>query len=193
MSPQATTDTRAEILSVAAELLIERGFSAFSYADLAKQVGIRKASIHYHFPAKADLGMALISYWRSASDGLMQRFENEYANVYERFQYLAKEMTEHFDCKSHICPRGAFDADLMNLPEEMRAALHDWAEAHGKQITDWLADGRERGDLAFTGEAEHQAQLLMATMQGAMQMRRSSGDDAVMQHIIQQLWASMAP
>ncbi|MDP2026901.1 TetR/AcrR family transcriptional regulator [Sulfuriferula sp.] len=37
-----------------------RGFNDFSYADIANEVGIRKASLHHHFPTKTDLGLALI-------------------------------------------------------------------------------------------------------------------------------------
>ncbi len=54
-------DTRAELLSQAETLVRGRGFAGFSYADLAEAVGIRKASIHHHFPTKVDLGAA---WWR---------------------------------------------------------------------------------------------------------------------------------
>lgn len=64
--PEASTETRADgdtrhlILDVAEELLLTRGYVAFSYQDIAARIGIRKASIHYHFPSKADLGLAII-------------------------------------------------------------------------------------------------------------------------------------
>jgi TetR/AcrR family transcriptional regulator, transcriptional repressor for nem operon len=52
------TDTRTSLLDAAEKAVRERGYDAFSYADLAETVGIRKASIHYHFPTKADLASA---------------------------------------------------------------------------------------------------------------------------------------
>ena len=54
-------DTRAELLMQAETLVRGRGYAGFSYADLAAAVGIRKASIHHHFPTKIDLGAALVA------------------------------------------------------------------------------------------------------------------------------------
>ena len=54
-------DTRAELLIQAETLVRGRGYAGFSYADLAEAVGIRKASIHHHFPTKVDLGAALVA------------------------------------------------------------------------------------------------------------------------------------
>ena len=53
-------DTRRELLDLAETLVRTRGYNGFSYRDLAEQIGIKTASIHYHFPTKGDLGEALI-------------------------------------------------------------------------------------------------------------------------------------
>ena len=53
-------NTRTSLLDSAEQAVRQRGYNGFSYADLAREIGIRKASIHHHFPTKADLGLALI-------------------------------------------------------------------------------------------------------------------------------------
>src|ERR1700747_3483129 len=53
--------TSERILDIAERLVQVRGFNAFSYADVATELGITKASLHYHFPGKAELGLALIT------------------------------------------------------------------------------------------------------------------------------------
>ena len=63
-SPRNGRDTREEILNCAEELLQRRGYNAFSYQHIAVQLGIRNAAIHYHFPAKEDLGVALVQRYR---------------------------------------------------------------------------------------------------------------------------------
>ncbi|HCN1086308.1 TPA: TetR/AcrR family transcriptional regulator, partial [Escherichia coli] len=50
--------TYENILRITDTLIQQRGFLGFSYADLEKEIGIRKASIHHHFPRKTDLGIA---------------------------------------------------------------------------------------------------------------------------------------
>jgi len=54
------TDTRTQILDIAEQLARQRGFSGFSYRDISQPLGIRNAAVHYHFPTKADLGIALL-------------------------------------------------------------------------------------------------------------------------------------
>ena len=55
-----SNDTRSQLLAHAEALVRTQGYAGFSYNDLSLAVGIRKASIHYHFPSKTDLGLALI-------------------------------------------------------------------------------------------------------------------------------------
>ena len=59
-APKQRSETAEQILDLAEMLIQTRGYSAFSYQDIADSLGIRKASIHYHFPSKADLGIAVV-------------------------------------------------------------------------------------------------------------------------------------
>ena len=63
--------TREQLLAAAADLLQRVGYASFSFRDLADAVGIRAASVHYHFPTKADLGLALVDWFRAQSDPQM--------------------------------------------------------------------------------------------------------------------------
>ncbi|MCP5910237.1 TetR/AcrR family transcriptional regulator, partial [Klebsiella pneumoniae] len=56
---------------MAQSLVVAGGYNGFSYADIAVSIGIRKASIHHHFPTKADLVASLIDrYIRQTEAGL---------------------------------------------------------------------------------------------------------------------------
>ncbi|MGL6067943.1 MAG: TetR/AcrR family transcriptional regulator, partial [Sediminibacterium sp.] len=50
-----TTDTKQEILSIGRDLLKKVGYNAFSYSDISKQLNIKNAAVHYHYPTKEDL------------------------------------------------------------------------------------------------------------------------------------------
>ncbi|MBC7941403.1 MAG: helix-turn-helix transcriptional regulator, partial [Chitinophagaceae bacterium] len=65
------SDTRERILATAQMLAQQRGFNAFSYADIAAAVGVRKASIHHHFASKGDLELALVQRYRQQFAGQM--------------------------------------------------------------------------------------------------------------------------
>lgn len=62
--------TYENILRITDTLIQQRGFLGFSYADLEKEIGIRKASIHHHFPRKTDLGIAYCQYKTEVFDRL---------------------------------------------------------------------------------------------------------------------------
>ena len=57
----ASSSTASRVLDTAERLVQVRGFNGFSYADIAAELQISKASLHYHFATKADLGEALIN------------------------------------------------------------------------------------------------------------------------------------
>ena len=58
------SNTRDQILNRAAQLLMSRGFNGFSYRDISSHLGVKNAAVHYHFPAKADLALALVDEYR---------------------------------------------------------------------------------------------------------------------------------
>jgi TetR/AcrR family transcriptional repressor of nem operon len=58
--PASPTAAATAILDVAEQLAQTKGYNGFSYADIALQLGVTKASLHYHFPSKAELGCTLI-------------------------------------------------------------------------------------------------------------------------------------
>jgi len=68
------SETAEQILDLAETLIQTRGYSAFSYQDIAEALGIRKASIHYHFPSKTDLGVAVI-------DRYIERFDTALVGI----------------------------------------------------------------------------------------------------------------
>src|SRR5205807_10608770 len=53
------TDMREAVMAAARATVQAQGYNALSFRELAKRVGIKSASVHYHFPTKGDLGAAL--------------------------------------------------------------------------------------------------------------------------------------
>ena len=54
-----STNAREAILEAAKRTAQAHGYSGLNFRELAAEVGIKGASIHYHFPTKADLGAAV--------------------------------------------------------------------------------------------------------------------------------------
>ena len=191
MSPAQASDTKMQIIQVSTDLMLEKGWTGFSYQDIADSVGIKKASIHYHFPNKEDLGLAIVAFWREMFAQVNQEAENTHKNIYERLKFINAFMCEHF-CDRHICPPGILDADFMNLPESMQIATKEWHSEKIGFFSSWLEEGRLQGSLCFEGDAETQAIVLMSSFQGAMQMERTMQNGSfqrVVDHIFERLKA----
>ena len=74
MKHNMQADTKTALLDLAERAVRSRGYDGFSYADLARAQGIRKASIHYHFPTKADLSQNLMARYHT-------RFEKQLLRI----------------------------------------------------------------------------------------------------------------
>ena len=184
MAPK--TDTREKILDEAERLLGSRGYSGFSYHDISEPLGIRNAAVHYHFPTKADLGVAVIERYRS----LLRCAEEEFGAGRATPRDLLEGYIQFFardDCETQtLCPMGVLTSDYFNLPE----AMLETGRHLEKEVSAWLVgileSGRDSGDFRFGGPAEEKALLVMATLQGARQLARMIGHDA-MRSIVDQL------
>ena len=58
---RAEGGTAERILDAGERLAQTKGFNGFSYANVAAELGITNAALHYHFAGKAELGLALSS------------------------------------------------------------------------------------------------------------------------------------
>jgi TetR/AcrR family transcriptional repressor of nem operon len=70
-------NTKAELVQTAKEIILTKGFHAFTYEDLANRVKIRKASIHYYFPSKVDLGVHILNFGTERLDSFFQSLKNQ--------------------------------------------------------------------------------------------------------------------
>ncbi|HEV8239610.1 MAG TPA: TetR/AcrR family transcriptional regulator [Thermoanaerobaculia bacterium] len=172
--PSDAAETRERILHLAKDILLRRSFHSFSYQDLADGIGIRKASIHYHFPSKEDLGVALIERIGAA----MQRFAVELSESQrppeERLAAFFRVMRGLLDEGDKICVFGVLGAEFNALPPRMQTAYAQLLESQQKWLARVLERGRERGVFAFAGPPDAEALIVSSTVQGALQIARAS-------------------
>lgn len=170
----APGDTRSALVAHATELIMTQGFCAFSYQDLAERVGIRKASIHHHFPAKADLGVAVIARMAADLRASWSELERRFPAVPDRLRATCQHVREMAAAGAAICPVGALQAEFNALPAGVQAALRAFDGEYLGTYTGWLAAGRSAGDLRFPGDPRAMAQVLVSVMQAVLQRQRSN-------------------
>ena len=170
-----SADTAARILDIAERLAQVRGFNAFSYADIASELGIRKASLHYHYPGKAELGQALIDRYGErfasaladidASDRGAPEKLAAYAGIY------ADVLREH-----RMCLCGMLAADYDTLPEGMRESVVRFFDDNEAWLARVLEQGEREGSIALQGSPRDEARAIVSALEGALLVARPYGD-----------------
>jgi TetR/AcrR family transcriptional regulator, transcriptional repressor for nem operon len=170
----AGQETPERILDVAERLVQTRGFNGMSYADIAETLGVTKASLHYHFPTKADLGARLISRYEEA---FVRALANIDATETDPGARLRAYVGIYQDVlrKNRMCLCGMLAAEHGTLPREMRTRLGAFFDANESWLVGVLGRGRSAGALSFDGPASAKARMLIGSLEGAMLLARSYG------------------
>ncbi len=171
MSHEGQVDTRQALVMHAADLLETHGYNGFSFGDLALRLNIRRASVHHHFPHKEDLGLELIRTYRLRAQAEREALAT--ADPAERLNAFFDGYRAIVATESRICPSGALEADLPALSPEMRDELREMVRENVEWLTETLEEGRGRLDFSFEGEPRDLALLVLAGLQGALQMSRA--------------------
>jgi TetR/AcrR family transcriptional repressor of nem operon len=186
--------TQQKLIDSARRLIQTRGYNGFSYADVADEVQVRKASIHHHFPAKSDLARAVVEQSRAliveqtaalaAGDFDPETKLRMYTGYWEKC--IA-------DASAPFCVAGMLASELPTLPDDLGNAVR----AHFVDLSNWLeivlTRGAQMGRYELQGSARQEAESFMAMVYGAMLTARAYGDPKVCADIIANGLKRLAP
>lgn len=182
--------TRDALLQAAERLVRSRGYSAFSYADLSDAVGIRKASIHHHFPAKADLGAMLVEDYVARFRDLLADIRAAEPTALGRLDRYGR-IYEASVRDGMLCLCGMLATEAQVLPAELRTRI----AAFFDQQLDWLeavlAEGQAAGHVAARGSARRAAEHALSALQGASMVAWGTGRPDVVGRALDDLLAGL--
>ncbi|MGI9538297.1 MAG: TetR/AcrR family transcriptional regulator [Desulfocapsaceae bacterium] len=181
-----------QILETAAELMQTRAFSAFSYQDIADRLGITKAAIHSHYRTKEILGNALLE---RSIENLKEFHRNVDAHsddAWDKFDALFAASVDMVADENKVCPVGVLQVEHNVIQESMQKGVMKFYSTNRDWITEMLKQGRDEGVMSFQGNPEHQAELILATTQGALQNARADRLE-ILSNIANQIKMNMQP
>ena len=183
--------TASRVLDVAERLVQVRGFNGFSYADIAAELHITKASLHYHFATKADLGEALIVRYATRFFGALDAADGDDRTAPAKLSAYAKLYADVLS-QQRMCLCGMLAAEYPTLPPPMQSAVLEFFDHNEAWLQAVLEQGRTEGSLEFTGPARDTARMIISGLEGAMLVTRPYGDAARFQVAADSLLASLS-
>lgn len=182
---KSMASTSEKILDVAQSLIVAGGYNGFSYADISAAIGIRKASIHHHFPTKAELVSVLVDRYRRQAEVGLESLRGELSSPAEQLQsYLNYWRTCIRDASPSFCVCAMLAGEMQMLPEEVASRVR----AHFQNLAGWLTSvlraGMEQDLFCLNNRPEEEAQMLMASVHGAMLSARAFSDPGLFTIIV---------
>jgi TetR/AcrR family transcriptional regulator, transcriptional repressor for nem operon len=184
-APKQQSRTAEQILDLAQMLIQTRGYSAFSYQDISDTLGLTKASIHYHFASKTDLGIAVV-------DRYLERFGAALAAISEDQSQPSMALLDFYiepyigyaSTPDQVCLCGALAGEILALPPELRTRVDRFFRAHQIWLAGVLKRGAARGEFKLPAPASKVARLVFSALQGALLVRRTTGDGSQLRDVV---------
>jgi TetR/AcrR family transcriptional regulator, transcriptional repressor for nem operon len=168
---------REQVLASAQRLAQQRGFNGFSYADIANEVGIRKASLHHHFPTKTDLGLALVSAYGEDLESGLRKIEDQTVKADLRLRAYVSLYRRALD-NDRMCLCGILAAEALTLDTALLPQINRFFARNVEWLAEVIAAGKSQKVFAYSGSASDHGRMFLSALQGALLMARATGDKA---------------
>ncbi len=168
--------TSAQIIDIAQEYIQKVGFHAFSYRDIAERVGIRTASIHYHFPTKADLAKAIVERVRAVTDTAVAEIDAKGGSASERLRRFCGLFLQTWGEGDRLCPMCMLAMGQDAIPDDVQAGVREFWRGGELWVAQTVRDGQATGEFIGDLRPEAVGRTFVAALEGGMVAARAFSD-----------------
>jgi TetR/AcrR family transcriptional repressor of nem operon len=183
------TDTKTLILDTAQELIQRLGVNGMSYQDISQVVGIRKASIHTHFPTKDDLVATLLdrynAYFLRLVDSIIASSDSPEVKLQRYCGLFEATLSSGDQDKACLC--GMLGAELATLKSPLVERIRTFYQDNEARLAVILNEGRQARCFRFTGDVQATATLIFSLLEGGILITRAHGGTQRFHAVIEQL------
>lgn len=168
---------KSQIVELTLRLIQQKGYVAFSYDDLAKQLGVTKASIHYHFEKKEDLGLAVCE---RVQQILLNLFESidQLPTIEEKFdRYIEGRLS--WLRENEICAITSLQSDFQSLTVSLQERLKELSQMELTFLSKMLYEAKNEGKIHNFEKMDELAVTIVCCLKGAFQYDRVLGNGFV--------------
>jgi TetR/AcrR family transcriptional repressor of nem operon len=181
MAATSKGNVREAILVAAREAAMAYGYGGLNFRDLAESVGIKAASINYHFATKALLGEAVARrYWEDIVRDL-EAISTNARSPAEALQQYPSIFRLSLERNNRMCLSSFMATEHDELPEPVLKEVQTFADVN----VAWLCEHLIAAKLASPAEGELRARAIYAAVAGAQMIARSRSDVKVFDNLIE--------
>lgn len=168
-------NTRDRILKYSEQLMLSKGYNGFSFMDVAKKIGIKKASMHYHFPTKEDLAVNIVLKYRNLFDRWRNRV-SEKSTIDKISSFFSLYHSLYRD-GNQICPIGMLLAEYSTIPEQLQKEIEILLSEERTWFISTLTKGKENEDIPEHINPLLYTDLVLSYLSGAIKFWRIYNND----------------
>jgi TetR/AcrR family transcriptional repressor of nem operon len=189
LKTKSPNDTKSEALLIAKTYLQTLGFNGFSFQTIADALGIRKASLHYYFSSKEDMGIALLKEYEIAFENWIVKVEK--LSALDKLDKLANIFIRMHDDGKMICPTGVLTSDFNTLSAKMKKRLKEFHFLQREWIIKALEQGKKERTIRSEIDTKLTADLIISTLQGGLQTARLRGEKDILKKMSNVLFETL--
>jgi TetR/AcrR family transcriptional repressor of nem operon len=165
------SDTVEKIIESAENQARSGGYNGFSFRDIAKDIGIKSSSIHYHFPTKADLAAELTKRYTERFQHKLIAIANENKTLHSKLLAYANEFYEAAKTENKMCLCGLFTAEIDILPDTVSDRLQDFFKINEGWLVEQLT--QHNAPMHSSQTSQKVALQIIANMEGAILLAKA--------------------
>lgn len=175
-----SSSAREAILTAARRTAQAHGYNGLNFRDIANDVGIKAASIYYHFPSKADLGAAIARRYWEDTRSVLESMLAETPDPVRALQNYPDIFRKALAAENRMCLCSFMAAESDDLPEAVKREVRTFADVN----VSWLAGLLAAVDVVNPDETTQRARAIFAAVIGAQLFARSRSDIALYDNLI---------
>ena len=186
---ESNKDTRGKILDVAQDLIQRFGLNAMSFQDLSDAVGIKKSSVHHHFPSKDLMANALLERYIGDFDVIVEKILSSRVSGKTKLKRYCGLFVDTLENSEHekSCLCGMLAAEMFSLNDQGLALVQSFMAGNVKHIREMIRAGVEDGSLGSKSDSAGTAELVLATLEGGLMVARCDGGPKQLADVVRRL------
>ncbi|MDQ1816604.1 TetR/AcrR family transcriptional regulator [Massilia scottii] len=165
------------VVDAAQRLIQQYGYNGFSYDDIAREIDIKKPSIHHHFRTKADLVHTIVQRYGDRFATLLRAIDQTGEDAPARLARYGELFAATYQQDRRLCVCGILGAEAAAMSPEVALEVRDFFQMNLDWLGKTILEGERAGLLRVRGSAEAQAYGLLSALEGAMMVGRGFGSD----------------